>query len=405
MLTWEQARRAVVEAVTGARRQTETETVEVAAALGRVLAEVVVADRDLPPFPRALRDGYAVRAADGAQTPARLQLAGEVRPGRGFAAPLQPGQAVRIMTGASVPDGADAVVPVEQAREENGVVVLESAPAVGQHITRRGAEATAGQHLLSAGQRLGFAELAVLAMVGHQPVRVTRLPRVALLATGDELVALDQTPGPYQIRDANTAALAALILLSGGAVECCARLADNAGGLERAFRTALEGCDVLVASGGVSAGRYDMVRAVLEQLGARIVFHGVRMRPGRPTLFALLDGRPVFGLPGNPISAMLACELFVVPALDILAGAQPRPLAVVRARLEQAVAERGAMTHFLPARLEWRASGLSAAPVGWQGSGDAVAASRADGFLIVPAERLTWQPGEEAQVLLRRDRL
>jgi len=405
VLTWEQARQAVVDAVRNARRTLDTEAVELPAAVGRVLAEPVVADRNLPPFPRALRDGYAVRAVDMRAVPARLQLVGEVRPGHGFAGTLHAGQAVRIMTGAPVPDGADAVVPVEQAREEGAAVVLQGIAVSGQHITPPGAEATAGQCLLAAGRRLGFAELAVLAMVGHQPVRVVRRPRVALLATGDELVALDQSPGPYQIRDANTAALAALILLCGAVVEYCVRVPDDAGALQQALRAALERCDLLVASGGVSAGRYDIVRSVLEQCQARIVFHGVRMRPGRPTLFALLEGRPVFGLPGNPVSAMVAGELFVVPALDLLSGTEPRPLPMIRAHLAQSVAEQGAMTHFLPARLVWSASGPSATPVVWLGSADAVAASGADGFLIVPAERLQWQPGEQAQILLRRDRL
>lgn len=404
MLDWQRARQRVCETVAARTRLRPAERVALFDAWGRVLAQPVAADRDLPPFPRALRDGFAVRSADVRGLPATLRVVGELRAGQSWQQALGPGEAVRIMTGAPVPRGTDAVVMVEHTRGGHGEVVLEHAVAPGQHVTPAGAEARQGQRLLEPGRRLGAAELALLALVGCTEVAVRSQPTVAIVTTGDELVDPAAAPGPSQIRDANGVALATLARSAGAQPTVQQRVPDEPQALQAAFQQGLE-ADLLVVSGGVSAGKYDLVKPVLQRLGAEVVFDSVRMRPGRPTLFAWCGERPVFGLPGNPVSAMLAFELFVLPALDLLAGAPPRQLPLVSAQLARPLAEQAPLAHFLPARLQSTTERWLVEPVSWQGSGDVVALAQADGFLLVPPDRLVQPAGETVEVLLRRDRL
>lgn len=405
MLSWEQARTKVVETVRARMRSSRREKVPLARALGRVLAESAVADRDLPPFPRSIRDGYALRAADAVAAGAELEIVGEIKAGATFDQTVGPGQAVRIMTGAAVPAGADAVVMVEYTRElSDRRVALDRPAQPGQHIVAQGSEAHVDQELLQPGRRIGFAELALLGEIGCARPRVFRQPWVAVLATGDEIVPVEAQPGPFQIRDTNGTSLAAQISMAGGRAGATLRATDQSSELADRIRAGME-ADVLVLSGGVSKGKYDLVKGVLRELGAEFHVDGVAIRPGRPAVFGWCGGKPVFGLPGNPVSAMVTFELLVVPALDLLNGAEPRPLPIFSARLAEPLTESEGLTHFLPARVEWTGSGREARPVPWRGSGDLAGLAQSNAFLIVPADRTRWSAGETIEVLVRRDLL
>ena len=405
MLSWEQARGKVVETVRARMRPPRREKVPLARALGRVLAEPAVADRYLPPFPRAIRDGFALRAADALAVGAELDVVGEIKAGATFDQSIGPGQAVRIMTGAAVPAGADSVVMVEYTRElSDSRVALERAAQAGQHIVPQGSEARAGQSLLQPGRRIGFAELALLGEIGYARPRVFRQPRVAIIATGDEIVPIETQPGPFQIRDTNGISLAAQISMAGGRANIPLRASDESSELATCIRAGLE-ADVLVLSGGVSKGKYDLVKGVLRELGAEFHIDGVAIRPGRPAVFGWCADKPVFGLPGNPVSAMVTFELLVVPALDLLNGAEPRPLPMFSARLAEPLTESEGLTHFLPARVDWTASGREARPVPWRGSGDLAGLAQSNAFLVVPADRARWSAGETIEIVARRDLL
>ena len=371
-------------------------------ACGRVLAEGIAADRDYPPFDRSTRDGFAVRAADAAVPGVTLDRIGEIKAGGGFDRVVGPGECVQIMTGAAVPSGADSVVMIEHVAVSGERVTLDRGAEFGKNIVRRGSEARAGQELLTVGTRLGYAEMAVAAQVGRYCVGVWARPRIAILSTGDEVVDVTATPGPLQIRNGNGLALETLVALAGGEPVPLGNAPDERGELRRRIERGLE-ADVLVLSGGVSMGKYDLVEAVLADLGAEIFFDAVEIRPGRPAVFGRCRGKLVFGLPGNPVSTMVTFELFVVPAMDLLGGAAPRPVPLFGARLLHAVHERGALTHFLPAEVTRTdsAGDPQVSTLAWQGSGDTVAVARANAFLVVPAEKLDWDEGEWAMVLPR----
>jgi molybdopterin molybdotransferase len=402
MLDYAAARARVIETARARRAQPGRESVSVAQALGRVIAETVLADRDYPPFPRVTRDGFAVRAADTARAPVTLTCIGEARAGREFSGQVAPGQAVEIMTGAALPAGADAVVMLEHARVSEGAVTIESPVEPGQHVTARGSEARAGRKLLEPGRRLGYAELALLGQVGRAVVEVFRRPRMGILSTGDELVDVAAQPGPFQIRGSNALSLAAQAELAGAVPVPLGNAPDDCDRLRERIEAGLRE-DLLVVSGGVSAGKYDLVEAALAQLGAEILFESLAIRPGRPAVFAWASGRPVFGLPGNPVSTMVCFELVVAPAIDLLAGTVARPLALFPARLEKPVRLRAPLTHFLPARVSWSGEGPVAREVPWQGSGDVVALADANCFLVLPPEKMEWAAGDRVDVLPRRD--
>ncbi len=401
MLSYQEARKKVIEIVEARRCRPASEIVQLCDALGRVLAQAVFADRDYPPFDRATRDGFAVRAADVAAQGGTLEIIGEIKAGDSFTGTIGPGQCVQIMTGAGVPAGADAVVMIEQTKPSTNRVVIERTIEPGQNVVARGSEARAGQELLAPGVRLGYAELALAAQTGQDHVDVFRRPRVAILSTGDEVVGINDTPGPFQIRDSNGLSLAFLSSLAGAEPICLGNAADQVNELRAKIEQGLE-ADALVLSGGVSMGKYDLVEVVLRDLGAEFFFDAVAIRPGRPAVFGVCKGKFVFGLPGNPVSTMVTFELFVVPAIDLLAGAAPRPLPFFRARLAAPVVQKAALTHFLPARLEWNSGEIRVSELPWQGSGDIVAVARANGFLVVPQTKLELAAGESVDVLPRR---
>jgi molybdenum cofactor synthesis domain-containing protein len=368
------------------------EPVPLVEARGRVLAEDVVADTDLPPFDRALMDGYAMRAADtvGAQAgaPVRLSIVGEAAAGAGWRGELQAGEAVRIMTGAPVPAGADSVQQVEVTREtgDGAHVELERATTPSQFITKRAAEITRGEVVLRAGETIGAASMAALAAFGYARVEVGARPRACVLATGTELVAVGARPGPAQIRDSNTYSLLAYAEAAGARVEHLPFAGDDAALLQRVIAESAGRADVLVLSGGVSMGVYDFTKTALVSLGAEIFFERVSLRPGKPTVFARLGRTLVFGLPGNPVSVSVTFNLFARTAIRAMQGASLAALAEEQAVLGRDVRGAQERASYLPARLGTDAAGrLVAEPLRWGGSSDFVAFTRADALIIIEA--------------------
>jgi molybdopterin molybdotransferase len=401
MLSYTDARQKVIEVAASIPRPLRQTKVEIEQAFGRILAEPVHSDRDYPPFDRSTRDGFAVRAADAQSPGARLECIGELRAGGNFEATVQPGQCVEIMTGASVPRGADAVVMIEHVKREGPTITLDRTAQRGDHIVLRGSEARTGALLLAPKTRLGYAEMALAAQAGATSLSVFAAPRLAILSTGDEVVDARSKPGPLQVRNSNGISIEILARTAGAEAIQLGNAPDEKGALRAAMERGLA-ADILVLSGGVSMGKYDLVEQVLADLGADFHFTGVEIRPGRPAVFGTCRNKLVFGLPGNPVSTMVTFELFVLPAVDVFSGAVPRPLPVFRAKLATQVREKGPITHFLPARIEWEGREAWVTQLPWQGSGDIVALALANGFLIVGPERPEISPGEWVDVLPRR---
>jgi molybdopterin molybdotransferase len=408
MLSVEDARAKVVEIITARVRRDESENLNFAQdpsiVLGRVLAENVVGDRNYPPFDRSIRDGFALRAQDAAEAGARLRIIGESRAGVAFEGSVSAGECVRIFTGAPIPRGANAVVMQEFARIDDGFAVMDQRALPSQNYVMAGAESRVGEVVIVKGTRLGFAELAMAAQVGHTHVEVSRRPRVAILTTGDEIVAVDQKPGAFQIRNSNGISLAALVAMAGGEAVICENAPDDIPALRLQIERALE-ADILVLSGGVSVGQYDFVEEVLREQGAEFFFDSVALRPGKPAVFGWCKGKPVFGLPGNPVSTMVTFELFVRPAIELLNGRPPRPVPYLKAKLAHPIRERGALTHFLPARVSQVNGDPVVETLLWEGSGDIGAVVRGNCFLVVHAARLELEAGEWVDVLHRRGAL
>ncbi len=386
----------------------QPEEVNLDDALGRLLAEDVSADCDLPPFDRAQMDGYAVRAEDLSNPPARLRIVGEAAAGRGWRGTLQAGEAVRIMTGAPMPAGADSVQQVELTRELDGgaSVEIERATTPGQFYVKRASEVSAGATVLRAGEEINAARTAVLASFGRARACVYKLPRVAVLATGTELVGVNEQPGADQIRDSNSYSLAAYAQLAGAIVERLPFAGDEPELLQQAIAEAATRADVLVLSGGVSMGVYDFTKPALRALGAEIFFERVALRPGKPTVFARLPGANekvgtlVFGLPGNPVSVSVTFNLFARTALRAMQNdATP---ALVEERAVLAHSAKGALerTSYLPAILRTDESGRQVAEIlKWGGSSDFVAFARATALVIIPAGIKTAEAGSVVSVV------
>jgi molybdopterin molybdotransferase len=401
MLSYEQARNKVIEEIGKRRRPRATAGVSVWEALGLVLAQEVKTDREYPPFDRSTRDGYAVRSSEVAPG-VQLKCVGEIKAGDTVRDALMAGTCLQIMTGAAVPAGADAVVMIEQTSREGDLVRFERAAQRGQNIVPRGSEAAAGQTILTPGVRLGYAELALAAQVGAVNLQCAKRPRVAILSTGDEVVLIDENPGEFQIRNSNSVSLAAQVRIAGGEPVVLGNAADRIEDLGEKIERGLKE-DALVLSGGVSMGKYDLVESALKAMGAEFFFDAVAIRPGKPAVFGVCKEKPVFGLPGNPVSTMVTFELFVAPSIDLLSGAEARALPLVEARLGEAMKEKTGLTHFLPARVEWRGAVPEVKALKWQGSGDITALAKANCFLVVPADREKIEVGEYVSVLLRKD--
>ena len=376
-------------------------------ALGRVLAEPILADRPQPPFARSTRDGFACDAAGlTSRTPVRVR--GLIRAGEAWAGPpLSPDEALEIMTGAPLPDGADAVVMVEHVVRTGDAIVLRADRSLcaGENFIPAGAEAWTGDVLVAAGTRLTASHLAAAASVGMARLRVCPRPKVAILSTGDELVSLDRQPSSFQIRNSNSYSLAAQVLALGGEPLIQPIAGDSEEALEVAVRAALAGgCELLLVSGGVSMGKYDLVEGVLAALDAEFFFTGVRMQPGKPVVFGQLAGRlPFFGLPGNPVSTMVTFALFAAPVLAALGGERGYTPQFAEARLGEAVSPKPGLRRFLPARLSASAEAATVILVPWQGSGDIAGTAQANCLVVVPELAAdgpaTLLPGESVRIL------
>ncbi len=390
-----------------ARFQPPTEQAPLGEALGRVLAAPIVADEDQPPFARSTRDGFACRA-DEANRRAWLPIEGATHAGQQPGGPLPIGAAWEIMTGAPIPAGADAVAMVEHVERGGESVRLAEGRHLqaGENIVPRGAQAHSGETLLRSGARLGPAQIALAAACGCSTLAVYARPRVAILTTGDELVPVDATPGPGQIRNSNAPMLAALVAQAGGAPWVLPVAADAAEALDAALQQAAV-ADMLLISGGVSAGKFDLVEPALARRDARFHFTGVKMQPGKPLVFGEMPSSkgdrsplPFFGLPGNPVSSAATFLLFGATMLAAVAGAEPYEPQFAMAQLAGDVSGKPGLTRFLPARWQPNAHGgepPTVVPVPWQGSGDQAAFARANCFLVVPEE----MPGLKAGVMAR----
>jgi molybdopterin molybdotransferase len=377
-------------------RPLKTATVPLAEALGLRLAAEVRADRDLPPADRSSMDGYAVRHDDLRQVPCTLLVLGEVAAGSRGRRRVEPGTCVRIFTGANLPPGADTVVMVEQAVEHNGLVTIRSPEKYGANIRRRGEDARKGAILLSRGAALYAGQVGVCAAVGKASVRVRRRPRTTILCTGTELRSVDDRVRSHETRNSNGPALCAALALWGFPGTTFTVVADRPSTLLAALRRALKRYDVVLFTGGASAGDYDFVRESVQAAGATIRFHGVAMKPGKPTLYATLgSNRHVFGLPGNPLSALTAFHEFALPALLRLVGGAPETCRPAwRLPLAEAVESESGRVRCHLARLVAGPGGLAAAPVRSVSSADLAAAGHADGVVLLPPEDRQYSAGE-----------
>jgi len=380
----------------------KVESVALNDVLGRVLAEDIIADSDLPPFDRAQMDGYAVRADDVANTPARLRIVGESAAGAGWHHEMNAGEAVRIMTGAPVPVGADAVQQVELTREvdQNAIVEILERVDAGRSIVRQAAEIKAGETVLRAGEDINAAMIATLASFGYAEVKVGQRPRVAVMATGSELVDVDKKPARDQIRDSNNYTIAAYATLAGASVEHLPLAGDDTEELKRQIAAAAGRSDVLITSGGVSMGVYDFTKAALKELGAEVYFERVALRPGKPTVFARLGNTLVFGLPGNPVSVAVTFNLFTRTALRVMQGARQPQLVEETAVLARDLKGSLDRESYLPAVLRTDEKGtLLAEPLKWGGSSDFVAFARATALINVAAGLKTLEKNQSVKVI------
>lgn len=401
VLTVEEARRQIL----GSISVCEIVEVRVGDAAGMVLAKDQFAEHPLPRFDNSAMDGYAVLAADVVSateiSPTELEVIGEVRAGSAGETEVGPGQACRIMTGAPMPPGADAVVPVEVTEEKEGRVSVRAGAPVGRHVRPAGDDLSAGDLLVAAGEELGAGEMALLASLGCSPVPVHRAPRVAVLVTGDELVAPEAEVGPGQIRDSNSIALAALVREAGGEPITFPSVRDDRSATVEALRRAAEAADLVVSSGGVAVGRYDFVKEAVEELG-RIDLWRVAMQPGKPVVSGSIETKPFLGLPGNPVSIHVSFEQFVRPAIRKMRGCRTLLRPLIRARLEGDIEKTPGRQHFVRVRLTQDARGWIASPTGPQGSHIQSSLVGCDGAVIFSIEATHIKDGDEVEVELWR---
>jgi len=390
-LTFRDARAVVLREAGRSRIFPQTELIPLDTALGRVLARDAAADRDYPPFDRAMRDGFAVRAAD---LPGTLHITGEIRAGQHSDLALGAGEAIEIMTGAPMPSGADAVVMVEHCERTGDSVRIGRALENGANIAPRGSETRASGVVLERGARLSYAGVAWLAAIGQLSVEVFVRPRVAIVSTGDEVVDINKTPEPHQIRNSNGWSLSAQVKRAGGIPVRLPIARDTVEDTRWIVEQGLES-DMLLLSGGVSAGKYDVVETVLAELGAEFFFDRVLIQPGQPLVFGRVGQKLFFGLPGNPVSGMVTFEAFARAALEMLSGAKGAPLSMTLARLTRRFTHKPGLTRFLPACV----SDAEVTPVEWRGSGDIAGLCHANAFLVADADTPEYAAGETIPVL------
>ena len=396
----------VAEAIRFVQEQTPllpVESVPLAAARLRFLAEHIEADSDLPPFNRSQMDGYALRAADVRHAPTTLPIAGESAAGRGWHHQLPEGAAVRIMTGAPVPEGADSVQQVELTREvhDGNAVEILQVVSPGRSVVLRGSEIKKGQRVLSEGELITAGATAVLASFGYAQINVRRRPRVAVLATGSELVDVRQTPGQDQIRDSNNYSIAAYAELAGATAKQMPLAGDDTKLLVRQIAEASEQSEIVVSSGGVSVGAYDFTKPALRELGAEIFFERVALRPGKPIVFARLPGGALFfGLPGNPVSVAVTFNLFARTSILKMQGAHQTELPELTAVLVNGVKPTADRDSYLPAELTTDSDGrMMVQALRWGGSSDFISFAGATALIVVPMGPKALEAGALVQVL------
>jgi molybdopterin molybdotransferase len=412
--SYDEAAAIVSEYAAALARHPASERVELEQAPGRVLACALHADRDQPPFPRSTRDGFACRAAE-ASAHKQLTVAGSIHAGQPPAGPLPKGAAWEIMTGAAVPSGADAVAMLEHVERDGNAIRLATHRTIesGENIVPQGAEAKAGDEILPAGTRLGPQHIALAAACGHPSVDVFRRPRVAILATGDELVPVGSVPGPGQIRNSNGVMLAALVACAGGEPWILPTARDTDRALDQALHQA-RSADMLLVTGGVSAGKFDLVEPALSRLGAQFHFTGVRIQPGKPLVFGEVPATgsktsssagmlPFLGLPGNPISSAATFLLFGSRILAALAGSRSSEPRFALARLAKEIKGRPDLTRFVPSFCDFNPATADepvVRTVPSQGSGDLMSFSRSNCFLVVPEGTDRLRKGKVVRILL-----
>jgi molybdopterin molybdotransferase len=382
----------------------KVERIPFQSALGYVLAEDLVATSDIPPFHRSALDGFAVAAADVENAPVELVISGVTRAGGGMPQKLPAGHAMGIMTGAPIPEGADAVQMVELCQvsgDGRKVTILKPVKAK-ENIAPRGSEASAGEVILKSGHRVGPAEIAVMATFGYKQVQVWRKPTVAIFATGDELVEFDQQPRPDQIRNSNAYCLSSQLELMGIEAVYLGIVRDDKDELRRKMLSGLEQ-DVLIITGGVSMGEYDIVQDVFRDLGLEILFSKVAIKPGKPTVFARRGDHLIFGLPGNPISALVTFECFVRPALGRICGMEKPHLPRVKGELQASVKQSPGRMAFLPAWVFWEESGWKVEPLVWKSSADITGFAGANATFIFPKNQECLNRGEIVEAMLLPD--
>ncbi|HYM00291.1 MAG TPA: gephyrin-like molybdotransferase Glp [Blastocatellia bacterium] len=367
---------------------------------GRILREELRADTDLPPFDRARMDGYAVRSADVETAPVTLKVVGEVAAGATFDQQVEAGTAVKIFTGAPMPTGADAVQQVELTRASDGRVTIERPVTPGQFVTVRASEVSAGDIVAESGIEIGAAEMAVLASFGYSTVNVGARPHVVVLSTGSELVEVSTKPAGAQIRNSNSYTLSSYARRDGAEVRGLGIVKDDPDTTREALLKAAKQADVVVTSGGVSMGDYDLVEAALKDLGAEVFFDRVAIRPGKPTVFARLDSTYFFCLPGNPVSTSVTYNVFVRPALRKMQGDCKPLLPTVRTELMRPLKDSSDRRSYLPARTSIESGKAGSLPLKWGGSSDFVAFMRANSLIVVPEDVHSIDEGETVSCLL-----
>lgn len=376
------------------------ERVDLTESATRVLAENIVADTNLPPFDSSQMDGYAVVVADTKNAPITLKIVGESAAGRGWHKKLKSGEAVRIMTGAPVPNGAESVQKVELTNETGDFVDILKSVKRGEAIVKKGAEIRCGKTIFKAGEVVTENMIAVLASFGYAKVKVRKQPGIAILSTGSEIVDIAKRPGRDQIRNSNSASLDVLCRKFGAETKVFPIIKDDIAELKKALKRATKRADILIVTGGVSVGKYDHTKTALNELGAEIFFEKINLKPGKPAVFARLGKTLIFGLPGNPVSAAVTFHLFVRKAILKFQGATQTDLRRGRAILaSDAKAARDRDT-YLPARLEGNKFGqLIATALKSQGSSDFIGFARADSLIFIPKGKI-FKAGEVVEVAI-----
>ena len=377
-----------------------TESVPLLDSMHRILREDVFCDADSPPFDKAIRDGFAVRAEDVASVPTTLTIIGESRAGAGADVVIGQGQCCEIMTGAPLPAGANAVVMVEYTeRISPSSMRVRKTAREDEGLLRRGGEASAGDRILHSGRPIALADLGLLASTGKEKVTVSREPRVAVIATGDELVEVNEIPKAGQIRNSNTYTVCAQVREAGGEPVLLGIARDNLDDLREKIKRGLEH-DLLLVSGGVSMGKYDLVETVFAEFGVEILFDKVAMKPGKPTVFGHRGNTFVFGLPGNPISTLVAFHMFVRPLILFLLKAEDTRPKILEAKLEVPAKCDPQRASLVPALVRFEGGGYRIRTAPWKGSSDLVGLARANALIMIPCREGTLEAGESAQFLL-----